>query len=166
MRNVDRVFAYKHNGSFHRAYLDIELLNETRDYFVLYNKTSNQVYEKKNYKWYTKEDAIFYFSKEHWFNIIVMLKDTGIVYYCNIATPPLYEHNSIKYIDYDLDVKYFPNTKEIKLLDENEYAYNKRKFKYPEEVLNKIDDELKILKKWIKHEVGPFSKEFVEKYKR
>ena len=49
-----------------------------------------------------------------------MIRKTGIHYYCNIASPSLYDGEAIKNIDYDLDVKVAPNGKSI-ILDEEEY---------------------------------------------
>ena len=47
--------------------------------------------------------------KDRWFNIIGQLKDYGIYFYCNIATPYIIDEKVIKYIDYDLDLRVFPN---------------------------------------------------------
>lgn len=165
MRNINKIYAYKHNGDFHRVSQKVELLKETKDYFIIKNKKGNEVYESKNYRWRTREDAIFYFSKHHWFNIILMYKKDSIVYYCNLATPPIYEHESVKYIDYELDVKYYTQDKVVKVLDQKEYEINQKKFGYSDKLMEQIESELKILKKWIKLEIGPFSKEFREKYK-
>lgn len=46
------------------------------------------------------------FFKDRWFNIIGQLKDYGIYFYCNIATPTLIDNKVIKYIDYDLDLEF------------------------------------------------------------
>ena len=50
-----------------------------------------------------------FFYKDRWFNIIEQLKDYGIYFYCNIATPYIIDEKVIKYIDYDLDLRVFPN---------------------------------------------------------
>ncbi len=165
MKKIDKVYAYKHDGSFHRLNDRVNLLKETKDYYIVLNKKNNTIFEKKNHRWKTKEKAVIYFSKNHWFNIMLMFKKDRMVYYCNLASPIMYEHSSLKYIDYDLDVKYFVDTKDKILLDENEYAHHKKKYDYSPKIQKKIDDELKILNKWIDYEIGPFSKEFREKYK-
>ena len=55
-------------------------------------------------------------------NVIAMFKEgKGICYYVNIASPTLYDDGFLKYIDYDLDVKLYPDGVE-RTLDENEYA--------------------------------------------
>jgi uncharacterized protein len=53
-----------------------------------------------------------------------MLKDTGINYYCNIASPFIMEQKTIKYIDYDLDIKVFADGS-YKILDLKEFNRNR-----------------------------------------
>ena len=36
-----------------------------------------------------------------------MIRDNGISYYCNLASPFVLDKEALKYIDYDLDVKVF-----------------------------------------------------------
>lgn len=164
MNKINKVYAYKHNGFFHRLWDDLELQKETKDYYIFANPRQSKVVEKNNVSWRTKEDAILYFSKNHWFNILVMFKKDRIVYYCNLATPPVFEQDSIKYIDYELDVKYFVNTKDVILLDQNEYNHYKKKYNYPQWIMDKIEVEKNILLEWIENEIGPFSEEFRQKW--
>lgn len=164
MKDINKVYAYKHDGSFHRMTDKVELLKETKDYYIVLNRAGNHVQEVKDHRWKTKEKAVIYFSKNHWFNIMVMYKKNRIVYYCNLASPIMYEQQSLKYIDYDLDVKYFVDTKDILILDENEYKFHSKKYQYSPKIAQKIESEMKVLKNWIKHEIGPFSKEFRDRY--
>lgn len=163
-KNIDKIYAYKHDGSFHRLWTQVELLKETKDYYIFANKKGSFVNEKGDYFWKTKEDAIIYFSKNHWFNIIVMYKKGRVVYYCNLATPPILEQQSLKYIDYELDVKYFSNTRDAVVLDENEYNYYKDKYGYPKWLMEKIEDEKNLLLSWMENEVGPFAEAFREEW--
>ena len=71
--------------------------------------------------------------KKHWFNIIAQLKKDGIYYYCNIASPFIIEENTIKYIDYDLDLRVFP-TGQYKVLDRMEYNYHKKIMNYSDDL--------------------------------
>ena len=38
-----------------------------------------------------------------------MIRDNGVSYYCNLASPFHIDQEALKYIDYDLDVKVFTN---------------------------------------------------------
>ena len=118
-----QIQCYKHNGKIHRSWDEAVFLDEKKDYLVFGNMKT-LVTESEGNTWRTKEPAIMYFFKNKWFNIICQLKKDGIYYYCNIASPFIIEDNTIKYIDYDLDLRIFPNL-EYKILDRMEYKYHK-----------------------------------------
>jgi len=164
MKDFIDIYAYKHDSSFHRIWTRSEVLADTKDYYVTYTPKNVRVIECKQSFWRTREPAVCYFSKKRWFNIIVVFREDEIMYYCNLASPILKELNSFKYIDYDLDVKYFVNKKKVKVLDRKEYEDNKVKYNYPEWIDVKVQKELKVLLSWIKNEVGPFSQEFRDKW--
>ncbi len=124
------IHSYKHNGKIHRAWDEAVLLEENNNYMVFGNNKT-LVTESSGIKWRTKEPAIMYFFKDCWFNVIAQIKKDGIHFYCNIATPFVIEENTIKYIDYDLDLKIFPNG-HFKVLDEREYDYHKKIMGYSE----------------------------------
>ncbi len=162
--NFYKQYAYKSNGFFHRFWQEALLLAETKDYLITATPKSTRVVESTNYIWNTQELAINYFSKNHWFNIIIMFKKEELIYYCNMASPCLFELNSIKYIDYDIDLKYYSKSKRIIVLDLEEFKINKIKYNYNPIIIKKLEDELIILKEWVKYEIGPFSKDFILKY--
>lgn len=137
---------YKHDGKIHRAWDEAVVLDIQKDYIVFGNNRT-LVTESEGNKWKTKEPAIMYFFKDKWFNIIAQLKKDGTYYYCNIATPFIIEDNTIKYIDYDLDLRVFPS-KEYKILDRLEYRYHKKKMNYSDEldevIKGSLDDLIKL----------------------
>ena len=127
-----QIQCYKHNGNVHRSWDEAILLDEKKDYMVFGNNKT-KVTEAEGNVWCTKEPAVMYFFKDKWFNVIAQLKKDGIYYYCNIATPFIIENDTIKYIDYDLDLRIFPNG-EYKILDELEYKYHSRVMNYSEDL--------------------------------
>ena len=138
-----QIQCYKHDGKIHRAWDEAVLLDVKKDYMVFGNNKT-LVTEAEGTTWRTKEPAVMYFFKDKWFNIIAQMKKNGIYYYCNIATPYILEENTIKYIDYDLDLRIFPKG-DYKVLDKLEYEYHKRKMNYSaelDEVINCSMDEL------------------------
>ena len=138
-----QIQCYKHNGKVHRAWDEAIVLDIKKDYIVFGN-FKTKVIESQGTWWKTKEPAVMYFFKDKWFNIISQLKKDGIYYYCNIATPFIIEENTIKYIDYDLDLRIFPSG-EFKILDKLEYLYHKRIMNYSDDldkVINNGLDEL------------------------
>ena len=111
----------------------------------------------------TNEPAILFFYKDKWFNIIGQLKSQGLFYYCNIATPYLIEDDIIKYIDYDLDLRVFPDGA-FRVLDRNEYKYHSKIMHYPKELDMILKRELTELIDMKKQKKEPFLPETIEKY--
>ena len=144
-----QIQCYKHNGKINCNWHEAVIIDVFDDYIVCANSKS-LVTEADGSVWKTKEPAIMYFFKNHWFNVIAQLKKAGISYYCNIATPYIIEDNTIKYIDYDLDLRIFPNGS-YKILDRNEYKYHKKIMGYPDDldraIKNGLDELINFYKK-------------------
>lgn len=138
-----QIQCYKHNGKIHRAWDEAVVLDVKKDYIVFGNNKTT-VTEAQGTFWKTREPAVMYYFKNEWFNIISQMKKDGIYYYCNIASPFIIEDNTIKYIDYDLDLRIFPNG-EYKILDRLEYEYHKKIMGYGKDldiVINKSLEQL------------------------
>lgn len=139
-----RVQAYKHDGLLHRQWSPAYLAEENDDYWALAS-TSSSVTESDGRKWITKEHAVFLLYKKKWMNVICMFKKTGgICYYVNIASPTILDKGFLKYIDYDLDVKLFPDLVEM-TLDEKEFERHVLTYGYPKdltEAINRSKDEV------------------------
>ena len=138
-----QIQCYKHDGNIHRAWDEAIVLDVKKDYIVFGNNRT-KVIEAQGTCWRTQEPAVMYFFKNQWFNIITQMKKDGIYYYCNIATPFIIEEGTIKYIDYDLDLRIFP-TGEYKILDKLEYEYHKKLMGYGEDLDKVITEALKDL---------------------
>lgn len=156
------IHGYKHNGKLYKVWDKTIFLEQTKDYYVFCNDKI-KVTEKDGRSWRTKEPAIIFYYKKRWFNIIAQLKSNGIYYYCNISSPVIIENNTIKFIDYDLDLRVFPDGM-YKVLDKSEYEYHKRIMNYPKEIQEIVDYELKELIKKFKKREAPFNKETIEYY--
>ncbi len=156
------IHCYKHNGKLHRQWDEAVVLEITEDYIVFGNNKTNVV-DSDGKVWKTKEPAILFFFKNRWFNIIGQLKEYGIYYYCNIATPYLIDDNVIKYIDYDLDLRVFPNGS-FKILDSVEYKYHKKQMHYSNRLDFILKYELANLIDMVRFKESPFNKETIEEY--
>lgn len=161
-----QIQCYKHDGKVHRAW-DEAIILDIKDEYIVCGNNRTLVTEAEGNKWKTKEPAIMYFFKDKWFNVIAQLKKDGIYYYCNIATPFIIEEETIKYIDYDLDLRVFPS-KEYKILDRLEYKYHKKKMNYSDELDEVIKGSLDDLIKYYENNWFPFNenmnKEYYKKY--
>ena len=94
-------------------------------------------------------------------NIIAMIREKGVSYYCNLASPYVLDDEALKYIDYDLDIKVFPDG-EKRLLDVDEYEFHSKLMDYPEDIDFILKENVKTLVDWINNEKGPFSPEYVD----
>ena len=156
------IHCYKHNGHLHRQWDEAVLLEKNKDYMVFGNNRTTVV-DSDGQVWNTKEPAILFFFSNRWFNIIGQLKDYGIYFYCNIATPFLIDENVIKYIDYDLDLRVFPNGS-FKVLDRMEYKFHKRQMHYSNRLDFILRYELGNLIELVRNKDFPFDKNTIERY--
>ena len=157
-----QIHGYKHNGKIHRAW-DEAVLLEIHDEYLIFGNEKTKVTESDGRTWRTKEPAVLYFFYKKWYNIIGQFKKNGIYYYCNIASPFIMEENTIKYIDYDLDLRVFPDGS-FKVLDRGEYKYHKKLMNYPEEIDKILKQELTNLINMVRAKEGAFKSGTVEHY--
>lgn len=155
----DKVYiqSFKHDGSLHRTWDKINILKEDNKMFVGINRAT-QITESNNKTWIAREPAIYFLYKNHWFNIIAMSREKGIYYYCNLASPSIYDGEAIKNVDYDLDVKFYPEGK-YEILDEDEFEKHKMLMNYPWQIESKLRDEIKLLVELHENNMRPFNKE-------
>ena len=157
-----KIECYKHNGYLDRTSDEATVIHVDKDSLVVANNhTKLTEHDGKSHT--TNEPAVLFFYKNKWYNIIGQLKKNGLFYYCNIATPYIIDGKTIKYIDYDLDLRVFPDGG-FKVLDRNEYRYHKKIMRYTKELDLIIEKSLQELIELKKQQAGPFQKEIVEKY--
>lgn len=157
-----QIHSYKHNEKIHRSWDEAVLLEIHNDYLIFGNNKT-KVIESDGRTWHTKEPAVLYFFKNSWFNIIGQLKPNGIYYYCNIASPYIIEDNTIKYIDYDLDLRVFPDGS-FKVLDRGEYKYHKSLMNYSDNLDMILKSELTALIELVRNKELAFEKGTIEYY--
>lgn len=154
--------SYKHNGMLHRTWCKGYVVEANEERFVVItNKT--WVIESDGRKWMTREPAVCFFWTKKWFNVISMIRKNGIFYYCNLATPSIYDGEAIKNIDYDLDVKLYPDWS-YQILDGNEYNMHASAMHYSEDLKDVIDDQLQKLLKLMEEEKDPFNQKCILQY--
>lgn len=154
--------AYKHNEELHREWSHSYVLEDNEDYFVAVSIRASVV-ESDGRKWHTKEPAIFVLSKKHWFNVIAMLKEEGVGYYVNIASPSIYDKGFIKYIDYDLDIKLYGDGT-VRLLDVSEYRKHAEEQNYPDEIKSILEKSVNNVYDMINNKKFPFVDKKIEEY--
>lgn len=152
--------SYKHDGKLHRTWRDTMVL-KTSEHSMIGVNDHTLVTESDGRRWVTREPAIVYFHKKYWFNVIAMIREKGVSYYCNLASPFLLDDEALKYIDYDLDIKVFPDG-EKRLLDVDEYEMHSQMMNYPNDIDFILKENVKILVDWINNGEGPFSEGYID----
>jgi len=160
--DVFKIHCYKHDGQIYRSSDKAIVVDVADDHIVIGNdKVTITKSDGRRYR--TRELSFIYFYKDRWFNIIAQMKSKGLYYYCNLASPYIIEDNTIKYIDYDLDLRVYPDGK-TRVLDRAEYRHNKELMNYPEEIDQILHAELNKLIKMAKDKVGPFARIEIDSY--
>lgn len=155
-KEKDEVYiqSYKHDGSLHRTWAKGFVI-EASDERIVAITDLTWVIEADKRRWLTREPAICFFYPDRWYNVICMIRKRGIYYYCNLASPSIYDGEAIKNIDYDLDIKvdseygYF-------VLDEDEYAEHAESMGYSKEVCQVVERAMEKLKCDIEEHASPF----------
>ena len=160
--NKMQMHCYKHNGKIHRTWEEIIVIEDTKDYVVCANNKVN-ITESDGRSHKTKETAIIYLYKKRWFHITAQYKKVGLYYKVDLASPFLVDGNIIKYIDYDLDLKVFPDGN-YKVLDRNEYRYHRKIMKYSEELDFILKKEMENVIEMKEKNIGPFDKKINDYY--
>jgi len=154
--------SYKHDGSLHRTWCMGYVLEADEDHYIIVtNKT--WVIEDNGRRWYTREPAVCYFYTKRWFNVIAMIRQDSIYYYCNLASPALFDEEAVKYIDYDIDYKIYGDNL-ILTMDLDEYSLHQKQMHYPDEIDIIIKDEMKKIVEDVKNNIEPFNQEKVEEH--
>ena len=156
------IHGYKHDGKIHRSW-DEAVLLEIHDDYLIFGNEKTKVTESDGRTWRTKEPAVLYFFYDSCYKIIGQYKKDGVYYYCNIASPFIVEENTIKYIDYDLDLRVFPDWS-FKVLDRGEYKYHKSLMHYSDEIDKILKSELTNLINLVRQKELAFEPGTVEKY--
>ena len=157
------ICSYKHNNKIHKKW-DEAVVLDIKDEYIVCGNNKTTVTESDGKKWKTKEMAVTYFFKDKWYNVICQFKPKGIYYYCNIASPYIVENNVIKYIDYDLDLRVFPDGA-FRILDRDEYKQHKKIMNYSKEINKIIENELSNLIDVYKTHKMPFENGINEFYR-
>lgn len=146
--------SFKHDGSLHRTWAKGYVM-EANDSRIVCVTNKTWVSESDGRKWITREPAICFFYPDKWYNVISMIRKTGIFYYCNIASPSIYDGESLKYIDYDLDLKVNPQMR-WNVLDEDEYEEHSEIMGYSIDLRRAIEKGLNQCIDCVEDDESPF----------
>jgi protein associated with RNAse G/E len=164
--------SFKHDGHLHRMWIENWLVPEAslhpdhakEEILVLIN-SQTKIQEADGKEWISRIPGVSFFIPKAWYNVVALLEETGVRYYCNIASPPYVAGNVITYIDYDLDVIRFPDGM-VQVVDQEEYDRHRLAYHYSAVVEGKVRVGLEALLKRIQQGGSLFQEELVLEYYR
>ena len=156
------VQSYKHNGSLHRTWCMGFVLDADDEKIVAVTDRA-WVIEADGRRWITREPAVCFYYTHKWFNVISMIRHGGIYYYCNLASPSIYDGEAVRNVDQDLDVKLYPDDS-YQILDGTEYADHARAMTFPEKVMEIVVAQLEQILTLMTDGTDPFNKECIDRY--
>ncbi|MEI7025875.1 DUF402 domain-containing protein [Paenibacillus sp. y28] len=168
--HVHIIKSFKHNGKLHRMWLENWLVparllhpeQAASGTLVLVNNQT-KIQEADGKEWTSRIPSVAFFLPNQWFNVIALLEEGGVRYYCNIASPPYLNKRVLTYIDYDLDVIVNPRG-EVQIVDQEEYDAHKLNYHYSDIVDQKVRAGLESLLDLIRQRGSPFREETVMEY--
>ncbi|NIK77915.1 hypothetical protein FHS15_003053 [Paenibacillus castaneae] len=162
--------SFKHNGHIHRTWqqnwlIPNELLapeHKEESMTVLIN-SQTPIQESDGKIWISRVPAVSFFIPGQWFNVVALMEEGGVRYYCNLASPPYLQGDVLTYIDYDLDVIRTVDGA-WSVIDQEEYELHKAAYHYSQMVDDKVQDGLDALLGRIDEGKAPFQDHAVLHY--
>lgn len=158
------VQAYKQDGTLYRQWNGVKVIEVSPEVIVTF-MYKTKVVEKSGQHWIVREPIIWFFPIDDWYNTTALIRKGGIYFYTNLASKPLFEDNTMKFIDYDLDIKSYPGLT-TKLVDKTEYENHKDKYSYSKRLIRIIDQTALHIMTLINNEDGFFSTDVINQYVR
>lgn len=165
--------SFKHSGKLHRMWEENWLVpqhkmakpHRDKEVMILINDQT-RIVEASGDEWTSKTPGISFFVPKQWYNIVALIEKTGVRYYCNVASPPYRIHNTITYIDYDLDVivTQHHGKRHIEVVDQKEYELHQLVYRYPPIVLHQVEAGLQQLLRLAEQSAPPFDDELALAY--
>ncbi len=164
--------SFKYDGHLHRTWLENwrvpadKLAPEHADANLMVFVNHNTMIREANGKvWQSRIPGITFFVPGQWYNVVALIEQAGIRYYCNISSRAILTGNVITYIDYDLDVVLYPNGN-VAVVDQDEYEENSKSYRYPQSVCDNVQNSLQGLLQRIERRDVPFHDQHVYEYHR
>lgn len=156
MQSNIKIKALKYKDISHYEW-DTTLIAKNEKYLLVKAEINRKLTHHTKGKVFTFDrPAIEFFPFEEWFTVSVeKTVDNQLRYYCNIAMPAVYRNNECSFVDLDLDIIKDPDG-DWTLVDEDEFITNSKKFKYPQQLIDKTIAEEKKLRERIYKSIFPF----------
>ncbi|TXK82685.1 DUF402 domain-containing protein [Paenibacillus sp. N3.4] len=162
--------SFKHDGHLHRMWLTNWRVPPARLHpdhrqqeMMVFINSHTKIREADGKEWVSRIPGISFFIPRKWFNIVALIEENGIRYYCNIASPLYVTQQILTYIDYDLDVIRMPD-RTVHIVDQEEYELHKRNYHYSSLVEDKVKEGLADVLALVNSDKPPFQDDVVMHY--
>ncbi|WP_284644990.1 DUF402 domain-containing protein [Paenibacillus silviterrae] len=162
--------SFKHDGHLHRMWLENWLVPESllhKDHreqsMLVFINSQTKIVEADGKEWVSRIPGVSFFIPKLWFNVVALIEENGVRYYCNIASPPYVNGKVITYIDYDLDVIRMPSG-DVHVVDQEEYERHKISYHYSQAVDTLVKQGMETLLERLQRGAAPFQDQEVLRY--
>ncbi len=149
----------KYDGSIHYRFETEEILR-TDSVLVICKEPDAQISGYRGEFKSGRSSLVFMFS-DRFYNVILMWERdwSPRMIYVNIATPAVWDHREVSAVDLDIDVFRMCGNSEITIDDEDEFEIHRKKFGYPQELVDRCLAEKKQVYGILEKMTGIFSDE-------
>lgn len=156
-----KLISHRADGSVHRTWERVDVTDHPWAFWI---PAKSIVREADESTWYSDYAVVALFWPRCFYQVFLLLKDTGTDYYCNIITPPTYNERkgAVEFIDLDLDVLLTGDT--LQVVDEEEFAA--RSLFYSQEWIDEAETAKRTLLQYAHNRTGPFSLRTAEVWRR
>jgi len=156
-----QVCACKADGTVYRSWYTI-VESVDADLIVTISPAGSMVEDRVRIKYQNEHILRSYYWFDKFYNLIEVFDTQGnlIEIYINIAAPPEFEDDGMKFKDHELEVSRYP-PKAAQLIDEDEFAEAAVKYQYTKEFQKKMyavaEEALELANHWQARPVPVFS---------
>lgn len=154
------IIALKHNGETAKIFHDLKMVMQDEHIIVLYGPAGTHVDDvRKHISWDMHYAAYHVLMRNEPYNVLIVEKEQGNEYYCNLASVPTLDGDTISYIDYDIDVVKSPDGT-IAVHDLDQFAERSVQWNYPADLVAALSQKQAEIEQALQAESDYFSPDF------
>jgi len=155
MKTISR-HSTKYDGSLHYRN-PMTVVQECPELFMLYG-LPGRVCDSYRGQMTAHYHSLELYWPDRFYNLTVMWHPDWRprMHYVNIATPATWHDGTLRFIDLDLDVIWYPDSGKAILDDEDEFALHQVRFGYPDELITQVQRTAQEVLQLIAQSTYPF----------
>lgn len=149
----------------HRRWPEAEVLCERPP--VLWMAPGTPVVEADGSVWSSPYPVVCWLWEDRWFHVMALCRQDGTGYYCDLATPPVWNPacRVLHFVDLELDVRIDPGGT-ARVVDQEEFDEAVRRGWITRRERVRVQDALAELLDWAARGEGPFDPSVVDRWRR